>query len=341
MSRAASPRSSPKSSLPEEKAPYRVDPKGLSYLEEANKVLKKSGFSSLFSSSNKYEDGRELLQKAAAQFKIAKNWQEAGDTYFKSGEIAEKNLKELFDASSDYTNAAKAYKNVNGEQAAKAYRLAINLHMEGNKFSSAARLWKELGELEEKNLNVSAAAHCYEKAADCFEAEDSKANASSCWVKVADLALEQEEYARAVEIYEKVAAACADNSGMRWSVKDYLFKALLCQFALASSSPRQELEPVRKAVEKYLDLLPQLDGTRELKLVQTCLDHFEQDNVDAFTDAVFDYDSVYKLDDLIAKTLLEIKKNLQNGPSTQGKVSNNLDFTGSSQGQETEEHDFT
>jgi propanediol dehydratase small subunit len=58
---------------------YPVDKKGLELMAEAGKKLNKSGFSSLFSGGSKYEDAREIIQKAAAQFKIAKNWQEAGE----------------------------------------------------------------------------------------------------------------------------------------------------------------------------------------------------------------------------------------------------------------------
>ena len=60
-------------------ASYPVDKKGLELMAEANKKLNKSGLLSMLSgSASKYEEAREILQKAAAQFKISKNWQEAG-----------------------------------------------------------------------------------------------------------------------------------------------------------------------------------------------------------------------------------------------------------------------
>ena len=64
-----------------QQANYVVDKKGLELMSEANKKLNKSGFSSLFSGNSKYEEAREILAKAAAQFKISKNWQEAGELY--------------------------------------------------------------------------------------------------------------------------------------------------------------------------------------------------------------------------------------------------------------------
>ncbi len=261
MSRSpAKPASSDeKSSAPS----YKPDPKAVALIQEADKKLSKSGFFSMLSGGNKYEEGRELLQKAAAQFKISKQWQEAGDAYARSAEIADKQLKDVHEACTDYVNAAKAYKNVSGELSIRYLQRAVDLHMENNKFSQAARLWKEMAEMQEKEMNYDAAGHCYEKAADCFQAEDSRVNAASCMIKVADLALEQEKFARAIEIYDKVSNDSLDNTAARWSIKDYLFKALICHLAIAAKSNDQSMEPVEEAINKYTEMLPSLEGNNQ------------------------------------------------------------------------------
>ena len=56
-------------------------------LKQAENRLNKSGFMNLFSSSSKYEDAAELYEKAAIQFKLSKNWLEAGETYEKLTEM--------------------------------------------------------------------------------------------------------------------------------------------------------------------------------------------------------------------------------------------------------------
>ena len=246
-----------------------------------------------------------------------------GDAYAKSAQIAEKNLKEAFEAAQDYIQAAKAYKNINTELAIENYQFAINIQMENNKFSSAARLWKELGEIQEKELQLQAAAFAFQKAADCFEAED-KANASGCHIKVAELSADQEDYKKAIEIYEKVSNNSLDNKGMAWSVKDYLFKALLCQFILAAKTPKQDMAIMESTIEKYREMLPQFDGTRELKLIQDAVNAFKADNVEEFTDHIFKYDEIYKLDNWTAKILLNVKNALKEGPP----VNTEFDYTG-------------
>lgn len=341
MSKAASPaKAAPAAAA----APsYKPDPKGLSLLQEADKKLSKSGLLGLFSSSNKYEEARDLLQKAAAQFKISKNWQEAGDAFAKSADIAEKQLKEIHEATTDYVNAAKCFKNVSSELALKYYQLAVDLHMENNKFSQAARIWKELAELNEKEMNAEGAMNAYQKAADCFEAEDSKVNASSCLIKVADLAAEQQDYKKAIEIYENVSNASLENTAARWSVKDYLFKALLCQFVMAASTSKQDMDAMDAAIAKYTEMLPSLEGkhtnsrnkadtlevwrltvvyyfcfffpgTRELKLINETVAAFKADDETAFSDRVFEHEEIYKLDKWSINVLFAVHKLLKDGP---------------------------
>ena len=103
------------------KPPYKTDSRGDAMMAEAQKKLNKSAIFGFMSSSNKYEDAIELILKAAAQYKVSKNWQEAGDAYVKAGEIYEKNLKESHDACTRYIEAARAYRNVDTKAAIKYF----------------------------------------------------------------------------------------------------------------------------------------------------------------------------------------------------------------------------
>ena len=85
----------------------------------------------------------------------------------KAGEIYEKNLKESHDACTRYVEAARAYKNVNTAAAIKYYGIAVDMHMEGNRFSTAAKLYKDIAELYEKDMEYEGAKQAYTKAADC------------------------------------------------------------------------------------------------------------------------------------------------------------------------------
>lgn len=108
--------------------------------------------------------------------------------------------------------------------------------------------------------------NAYQKAADCYYAEDSAVNAGSMRIKVAQLAAESKDYARAIEIFEAVSKSILDANKNVWSVKDYLFKALLCQLALSAKA--QDMTPAEDALERYREMYPQIDGTREHKLIE-------------------------------------------------------------------------
>lgn len=321
MSKAASPKSArPSTSSPADSttvtANYRVDPKAEEFMKAADKQLNKSKIASLFSGNNRFEEATDLLLKAAAQYKVSKNWNEAGSAYVKAAEIYETNLKEVFESCTHYINAAKAYKNVNTKLAMKYFQLAVELHMENNRFSTAAKLWKEMAEINEKSMDLKDALMCYQKAADCYVADDSQANASACSIKVANLAAELEDYKKAIEIYEAVSTKALEGSSAgRWGVKDYLIKALLCHFVLAAKS--FDLNSLEEAVDRYQNMSPQLVGTRELKLVEDLIHFFKESDVDGFSDAVFRHDEIYKLDNWTAKVLLEVKNALKNGPEEQ------------------------
>ena len=163
----------------ESKTPYKTDARADAMMKEAEKKLSKSSILSVFSSANKYEDAIELILKAAAQYKVGKNWQEAGDAYVKAGEIYEKNLKEDHDATTRYVEAARAYKNVDTEAAIKYYSIAVDKHMEGNRFSTAAKLYKDIAELYERDMNHKGALGAYTKAADCQHRTAHNHNSSS------------------------------------------------------------------------------------------------------------------------------------------------------------------
>jgi hypothetical protein len=51
--------------------------------------------------------------------------------------------------------------------------------MENNKFSMGAKIWKEMGALQEKEHDQKGAQASYNKAADCYEADNSAASVAT------------------------------------------------------------------------------------------------------------------------------------------------------------------
>jgi alpha-soluble NSF attachment protein len=241
---------------------------------------------------------------------MTKQWDEAGEAYIKMGECAEK-VANQGEAVSAYTNAGKCFKNGNQKEAIKWLRIAAQMRMEGNNFQQAAKLHQEIAAIEEKNLNIKGAIKSYTDAADCFQSEGSVPSENQALLKVAELSAGEEDYARAIMLYEKVAAAALESTLLKYSCKDYFFKAALCQLVLCAKSG--DMKVLEDKLEKYKDQHPAFDGDRSCKLIEACAKAFEDDDVDAFTDQVFSYDKIYKLDNWTASLLLTVKKILKGG----------------------------
>ena len=127
-------------------------------------------------------------------------------------------------------------KNVSPEQAVPMYNIATERLVENNKFSSAAKLYKEMGEMHEAALDKKSAMAAYKAAAECYFNDDTKTSGNNCLLKVGDFAAQEGDYMQAVQIYEQVATSSLDSQLVRWSVSDYLFRAGLCRLAIATTN---------------------------------------------------------------------------------------------------------
>jgi alpha-soluble NSF attachment protein len=213
-----------------------------------------------------------------------------------------------------YTQAAQAYRKVNPEEAIRVFNLAAALHMEQNRFSTAAKIYKSIGELCEEDRNFSAAIEAYTHASDCYIAEDSTTNANQMLLKVAHYAAIQEDFKRAIELYEQVALACLDSQLLSWGAKDHYFKAMLCQLAIAGKVGAGSLlgiDEAENAWEKYKGNYPAIEGTRECKLIDQLIEAMKEGDIEKLQDAIVDYDTFCKLDDWKASILLQLKNALK------------------------------
>jgi len=288
------------------------------------KAEKKAKAFALFSNSSK-EEAVELFDKAAAQYKINKEWDEAGKAYIRAAEISEV-LKNDLESCNFYNSAGKAFKNGTIKEAIRCFKLCVTLHMDNNRFSTAAKIFQQIAELEEKSENIPGAIQAYEKAAECFFSEDSQSSGNQMLLKIAHFAAEREDYKKAIEIFEKVSAASLDNKLLSYSVKDYLFKSSLIQLVMGAKNG--DSSNVIIALDKYKDLHPAYDGSRECKFIENVTTAYQQDDLKKFVDIVFNYDKIYKLDTWTSGLLLAVK-NTMGGDSGQ-KVDIDVDSSSSS-----------
>lgn len=79
--------------------------------------------------------------------------------------------------------------------------------------------------------------------------EESNSSANKCLLKVAQYAAQLENYQKAIQIYEQVASSSLDNSLLKYSAKEYFFRAALCHLCI-------DLINAQHALKQYEDMYP-------------------------------------------------------------------------------------
>ncbi|KAF7549320.1 hypothetical protein G7Z17_g6456 [Cylindrodendrum hubeiense] len=282
------------------------DPRAL--LQKATKTLQGagSGFAFFGGREEKYQDAADLFTQAGNAFKMQKQNIDAGKAFERAAEVQVKNLNEPDDAANSLVDAFKAYRKDDPTAAARCLNVAIDRYCAKGNFRRAASHKENLGELYEVDIGDNKSAlECYEAAAGWYEGDNAAALANKLWLKVADLAAIEGDYYKAIENYEKVAEQSISNNLMKYSVKDYLLKAGICNLASG------DMVAAQRAIEKYRDLDPSFAAQREHKLLVDLCETIEAKSQEDFADRLFQFDQISKLDKWKTTILVRIKNSIE------------------------------
>mmetsp|Transcript_4081 Transcript_4081/g.7156 ORF Transcript_4081/g.7156 Transcript_4081/m.7156 type:complete len:289 (+) Transcript_4081:79-945(+) len=257
-----------------------------------------------FFGNSKYEDAADLYAKGANLFKVAKNWQQAGNAFVHQAECFLK-LKNQHEAATAYADAALCFKKCSVPDAVNCYRQAIEIFVDMGRFPQAAKFEKEIAQLYEEENNVEDAIGAYQQAADYYQGEDSTSAANQCLLQVAQLSAQVNKFKEAIKIFEQCAETALNNNLLKWSAKEYLLKAGLCVLAL------NDMDAAKRAVQRYKTMDMSFDGSRECKLLEDIIGSFDEVDEQQFTDVVYEFDQITKLDAWKTSLLLKIKSNLK------------------------------
>ncbi|KAF0299327.1 Alpha-soluble NSF attachment protein [Amphibalanus amphitrite] len=275
-------------------------------MADAKKKLDSSkGFlGSLFGGGSKVEEASEMYHRAANMFKMSKNWSKAGDAFCEVANLSLKN-QNRHDAATNFVDAANCYKKVAPTEAVTTLMKAIDIFTDMGRFTVAAKHHQTIAEIyETEKVDLEKCIKHYEKAADFFRGEESTSSANKCQLKVAQYAAEMKDYEKAISIYDQVAATSLESSLLKYSAKDYFFRALLCHLCI-------DVINANNALTRYQEMYPAFQDSRECKLIKSISTHLEEENVDAFTETVTEYDSISRLDQWTTMMLNRIKKTIQ------------------------------
>ncbi|XP_064366143.1 beta-soluble NSF attachment protein isoform X2 [Dromaius novaehollandiae] len=202
-----------------------------------------------------------MYTRAANMFKIAKNWSAAGNAFCQAAKL-HMQLQSKHDSATSFVDAGNAYKKADPQEAINCLNAAIDIYTDMGRFTIAAKHHITIAEIYEAELvDIEKAIAHYEQAADYYKGEESNSSANKCLLKVAAYAAQLEQYQKAIEIYEQVGTNTMDNPLLKYSAKEYFFKAALCHFIV------DELN-AKLALEKYEEMFPAFTDSRECKLLK-------------------------------------------------------------------------
>ncbi|KAM4643481.1 alpha-soluble NSF attachment protein [Amazona ochrocephala] len=258
----------------------------------------------LLGGNSRLEEACDIYARAANMFKMAKNWSAAGNAFSQAAQL-HLQLQSKHDAASSFVDAGNAFKKADPQEAINCLLRAIEIYTDMGRFTIAAKHHVSIAEIYETELvDIEKAIAHYEQAADYYRGEESTSSANKCLLKVATYAAQLEQYPRALDIYEQVAAAAVDSPLLKYSAKEHFFRAALCHFCIDALN-------AKLAMQKYEEMFPAFSDSRECKLLKKLLEAHEEQNVDGYTDAVKEYDSISRLDQWLTTMLLRIKKTIQ------------------------------
>lgn len=281
-----------------------ADAKAAEYYAQAQKTLKKTSFFSFGSNSQKYEDASDLFEKAGNQYKIARKWQEAAEAYVKCAECQMK-LKESSRAAHFYQSAAEAMSKSNPQDSIEYFKTAIAMLCDAGRFSNAAKLQKQIAEIYEGQDNKEDALDAYKQAADYFSGENQQSSANNMLLKVAQFSAQLERYDAAMEIYESIGKASMESNLLKFNAKNHLLNAGIC--ALAT----KDLVLVQMKWGEYQEIDYTFGDSREGKFLQAMFQAYENFSGDAFADAVYQFDTISKIEPWKISILLKVKESIQ------------------------------
>lgn len=273
-------------------------------LQAEKKLNSSGGFFGLFGNSSKYDDAAELFDRAANAFKMAKNWTGAGNAFCRSAQLhLKQNSKH--EAASHYVESGNAFKKADVNEAISCLSKAIEIYTDMGRFVIAAKHHISIAEIYENDLvDIDKTITHYELAADYYKGEDSNSSANKCLLKVAQYAAQLGQYEKAIGIYEQIGESSLSNNLLKYGAKDHFFRAALCRLI-------QDRGDAEIALDKYQRINPSFADSREYKLLKKLIDAMEEGNVDNFTEAVKEYDSISRLDQWYTAILLKIKKSME------------------------------
>lgn len=102
-----------------------------------------------------------------------------------------------------------------------------------------------------------------------------------------------------------MAEQSINNNLMKYSVKDYFLKAGICHLATGDQVA------AKRALERYTDMDPGFASQREFMLLSDLCEAVEAQDQEQFTDKLYQFDQISKLDKWKTTILVRVKNSIE------------------------------
>jgi len=289
-----------------------MDAEARDMMRKADKKLQ-GGFLAIFSGGPDYEGAIQLYQNAANKFKLSKQWPDAADCLVRCAVLRQKNGDQSQEATC-YMEAANIMKKYSTSDAVIYYQKAVELMNTSGRFNQSAKMMKGVAEMFEADGNYLESAKFYKKAAEYFDMDDfGKSQYSACIIKYADFISKfQNHLEEAIKIYETEGTKALRNNLIQFGAKEHFLKAGILHLTVGDAINASV------ACDKYDEIDPRFAPSREGKLFRSLVTALTQQDLETFSAAISEFDSITPLDPWKVHFLFMVRKML--GESAGGPV---------------------
>lgn len=258
------------------------------YLSIAKKKEAKSkSFLNILFKNFDCDDIYDLYIKAANAFKLEKRYDGAIESYLHALKFSEnRNIAQL------YIDLANSYeKNNDIYNAIEFYKKAVEIFAENGIFNSAGRYEERMFEITNDVLYLNNAVKYYECAG-------MKLFMVKCLEKIITKSIDGDPNF-IINNYEKmIELSGCDDISSKFRINKYIFHILI--FTIIAND---DIEYTKNKFEKYTEF----EDSHECKLIKEIIHSIETNDIDYFTNSIYEYDNIRKLSKELTTCLLKIK----------------------------------
>ncbi|CAL5999382.1 Alpha-SNAP [Hexamita inflata] len=226
------------------------------------------------------EAAAALFVKAANLFKIAKNYDRAGEAFHKAS-IAFQQIKDQSSTTTNLNNAINCYNLSDPSKSTALLEELIKASAAAGKFLQAGKACVQQAEKLEEAMNYVEARKVYERAVELLQAENNAdSDLRAAQQKVAEiLAMREKEYLKAAKLYEEIGTKCLKIKLLQFHSRNFFFLAFLCVMLLDDEIALEDCN------NKYNQLDPNLEGSAEGDFMKETIEAIQQKSGDKYITA--------------------------------------------------------